>query len=92
MEKNSIMEINIPKYEDHVLRLQWEDGFVIKSEEDGYGPVVISANSAGLVSLARILLTLAQDNVPEYEHLHLDEYGCLEPGSKELIIVKRNFK
>ena len=93
VEENTMsktIEICIPKFEDSILRLQWENGFFIKCQIDEYNNVVLSANSEGLVSLARHLLTLAQNNVPEYTHLHLDEYNSLESGSIELIIVKRN--
>ena len=86
---DNTINICIPKFEDNVLRLRWENGFFIKCQLDEYGNVVLTANSEGLVSLARHLLTLAQNNVPEYTHLHLDEYDSLESGSNELIIVKR---
>ena len=43
---------------------------------------------SGLISLARHLLTLAQDSVPKHSHIHLDEYNSLEEGSAELINQK----
>lgn len=86
------VKIRVPSFEDNILRLQWENGFAIKCDIDKYNNVVLSANSAGLISLARHLLTLAQSDVPEYTHIHLDEYDSLESGSKELIIVKRDIQ
>ena len=48
----------------------------------------IKANNSGLLSLARHLITLAQNNVPDGSHFHLDEYNSLETGSSDLIISK----
>jgi len=42
----------------------------------------------GLISLANHLLNLAQDDFPKGYHFHLDDYGCFEEGSNELIIEK----
>ena len=69
------------------LRLQWEKDFVISVNAPG-NEVTIRANKSGLISLARYLLTLAQDSVPKHSHIHLDEYNSLEEGSAELILEK----
>lgn len=69
------------------LQLQWEKDFAI-SVTTLENEVTIRANKSGLISLARHLLTLAQDSVPKYSHIHLDEYNSLEEGSAELIIQK----
>ena len=47
---------------------------------------VISANRAGLHSLAHHLLQLAEE--PQGSHIHLDSYNALEDGSAELILEK----
>ena len=62
---------------------KWEEGFslTVKTEKDA---VVISANKAGLRSLANHLNTLA-DEAPG-GHFHLDEFNSLEDGSSELIV------
>jgi len=59
----------------------WNDDFSIsvRMEDDA---VVISANKAGLLSLARHLETLANEG----GHFHLDQYNSLEEGSLELIV------
>lgn len=67
----------------------WDDGTVLRAEvwESPERTVVISGNSAGLVSLARHLLTLAQDSVPDGRHLDFDTYcGWLEEGSAAIRI------
>lgn len=82
------MEIKIPKYDpSEGFKYHWENAFEI-SVGNSNEEILISANKAGLVSLAIQLLTLAQDTVPENTHLHLDEYNSLEKGSKGLIVQK----
>lgn len=66
------------------LRLQWEKGFAI-SVNAIENEVTIRANKSGLISLARHLLTLAQDSAPKHSHIHLDEYNSLDNGSAEFI-------
>ena len=82
------VKVNIPEYVGEGLRSEWEDGFEIevKIRHDN---IVILANKAGLVSLAKQLLTLAQDNDPSGFHLHYDVYNSLEEGSEKLIIEKK---
>jgi hypothetical protein len=81
------LKINVPEYSGDGLRSEWEYRFEInvKSDENN---IVISANKAGLISLAKQLLTLAQDNVPSGCHFHFDDYNSLENGSTDLIIEK----
>ena len=65
------------------MELTWENDAVISVKQDGK-TVQISANLAGLRSLASHLAALAQE--PPGSHVHLDEYNALEDGSSELII------
>jgi hypothetical protein len=82
------MTIEVPDYSpEHGIRTEWEYGFNISSHIDD-GSAIIKANRAGLVSLARHLLVLAQPEVPSGAHIHLDESNSLEDGSCELIIEK----
>ena len=83
------IKLNIPEYSpDTGIKSEWQDGFEIKVQNEE-GETVIVANKAGLISLAKQLLTLAQDVVPTGSHLHFDDYNSLEQGSTELIIEKR---
>ena len=67
-----------------------EDDFSIKcSIDDDGNSVTIQANKSGLISLARHLLELAQDAVPEFTHFHLNDYSDLEEGSSEIIFVRK---
>jgi hypothetical protein len=69
------------------LSYSWEDGFEIAV---GSTPteVIISANPAGLISLARHLLTLAQEPVPDGSHLHLTA-GQELTSTVDLILERR---
>lgn len=67
------------------MRIRWEDGFEIGTAISG-GEVTISANREGLISLANIMLDLAEE-LPG-AHVHLDERNCLGDGSCELIIER----
>lgn len=82
-----ILEIQIPDYEGY-LRLDWERGFKISTRFGAGNCIIISANNAGLISLARHLLLLAQPTVSEGHHYHFDDLNSLEKGSVELIIEK----
>jgi len=67
----------------------WDDDALLRAEvwESPEKTVVISGNPAGLVSLARHLLTLAQDAVPNGRHFDFDTYcGSLESGSAAIRI------
>lgn len=82
------LKINIPEYtiEKGVIYI-WEHGFVIKSEVQD-DQIMISANQAGLISLAKHLFFLAQTETPTGCHYHLDEHNSSESGSKEIVISK----
>lgn len=80
------VKITVPKYSPvNGLRLEWEDNFEISSNVENN---TITANQAGLTSLARHLLTLAQVEVPTGSHIHLDDINSLETDSAELIFEK----
>jgi hypothetical protein len=85
-----VMKINIeiPEYlPTEGIRIEWEKGFTIAVRIDG-DQVIIQADKPGLISLARQLLTLAQDQIPSGHHIHYDEFNSLEEGSDEMIIEK----
>ena len=86
MKKLVIVEV--PEYDpERGLRTEWDDGFEIGVRVQD-GEVVVTANPAGLRSLARHLLVLAQDAVPVGHHIHLDDSNSLEDGSVGLILEK----
>lgn len=68
--------------------VKWEEGAAVRTRIDR-GVPLIEGNAAGLRSLARLLLTLADDPVPAGTHVHLSEWSGLENGSVE-VIIERN--
>ncbi|EFB40823.1 Imm32 family immunity protein [Parachlamydia acanthamoebae] len=82
------IKLDIPDYDKKSFKFKWEPGFEIevKYEDD---VVILTANSAGLISLANHFLNLAQEKIPKNCHFHLDEYNSLEKGSIELIVQKK---
>ena len=81
------IQIDVPDF-DGVLHLDWEPGFSISAKFGIGNSVILSANQAGLISLARHLLLLAQPSVTKGYHYHFDDTNSLEEGSIELIIDK----
>ena len=80
------IKINVPEYDD-AIELVWDKNYKIKTSTP-YNTITIEANRDGLLSLARHLLLLAQEEVPSGSHFHLDEFNSLEDSSVELIIAK----
>lgn len=74
------IELNVPDYSEYGLRAAWEDESIVGSAIANNG-LIISANRAGLISLAIHLLTLAQDDVPAGHDIHYDDLWALEKGS-----------
>ena len=80
--------IDVPEYDpEKGITTDWDHGFTILVRVDN-GEVVIAGNSAGLRSLARHLLVLAQDSTPTGHHIHLDDSTSLEDGSNDLVLEK----
>ena len=68
------------------MTINWVNGFTIHVKIDEGGTVVISANKAGLLSLAGQLTALANEDPGS--HIHYDEYNSLEDGSTEMISLR----
>lgn len=80
--------LDVPEYSrDRGLQTTWEPDhrITVKTHD---GDIVIRANTAGLVSLARVCLALAQEAVPVGHHVHLDEHNSLEEGSETVVFEK----
>jgi hypothetical protein len=73
-------------------------GFRAKVEENFKLAAVISdnaltivGNEPGLLTLANLCYNLAQENVDDYEHIHVDKDGLwLLEGSESIIMVRVN--
>ena len=69
------------------LSLIWEKGYELSClYKDNC--IQITANNEGLITLARHLLSLAQNDIPSGYHIQLDELNGLNEGSTEIIIEK----
>ena len=68
------------------MEFRWEDGFTLATKIEN-GAIVVSANAAGLRSLANHFMALADDE-SKVGHFHLDEYNSLEDHSVEFIVEK----
>jgi len=83
-----LIEMNIPDYHKQKgIKTIWDNNFIVESAIHG-NSIVIRANEAGLRSLARHLLTLAQNEVPKGAHIHYDDLNSLEDGSCEIVLEK----
>ena len=87
-----ILQIQIPDSGD--ISSIWEPDFKISSKisypisKSDTESILISMNSAGLISMARHLLWLAQPERYIGKHFHFDDSNSLEPGSVELVVEK----
>ena len=68
------------------MEFKWEDGFAIATRIENES-IVISANAAGLRSLANHFMALA-DEESTHSHFHLDTFNSLEDHSVELVVEK----
>lgn len=85
------IELTVPLYERRGFHFDWEDGFFISTEEvKSTSAVLINANKEGLLSLAKHLIVLAQESVPNNYYIDFDDTNSLEEGSKPLIFKKTN--
>lgn len=83
-----IVEVDVEPYTpERGLSLAYDDGFKIAVEVKK-GEVVVAANRAGLLTLARALLTLAQAGVPPGQYLDFDKWSGLEAGSPRIYFIK----
>ena len=83
------LTLSVPDYSpEDGLVCEFEEDCRISVEIDEDLSVCLAANKAGLITLAKLMLTLASDNVPDGVHMHLDTMNGLEDNSDELIICK----
>ena len=67
------------------MKVEWVDDFEIKVVAEN-SEIVISANRAGLLSLAKQLMALAEGVAGD--HIHYDDQSALEKGSTEMVIER----
>ena len=79
----NINEYNASRW--FIFPREWDHSISIKKE---HWEIVLKCNRDWLVSLAQILIQLAQDDFENNYHIHLDEYWGLEDWSEQFIIQK----
>ena len=80
--------IEVPEYTpERGVLTEWEEGSKVAVRVDGK-QVVVTANVAGLRSLARHMLVLAQDGMPPGRHIHMDDWSGLAAGSGSVTIER----
>ncbi len=82
-----IITLELPDYERNEGFI-YEWGSNTKVSISGSNPIIIQANQQGLMDMAKILLSLAQPEVPDGIHVHLDDQNTLQKGSNEIIIER----
>lgn len=87
--KSKIVEVEIPDDDPRDgFKFNWTDGHEFDSAfEDG--ELVITANQAGLLSLANHLINLADDKWPSGHHFHFDVGVELDEGAIPVVFVKK---
>lgn len=79
--------MEVPEYDGvRGLAFEWDDGFSLEVGVSGT-EVVLSGNQAGLISLARHLLVLAQADVPAGHHVHFTAGQEIE-SSVDLVLER----
>ena len=77
------VEIDIPDYQpEQGIVTKWDDGFEVELRVTS-SEVVLRANAAGLRTLARHLLTLADPSITAGSHVHYDEGNGLRSEERE---------
>ena len=81
--------LDIPNYDGNGIDVVWENGskYVINIADNN---VVISANKGALVSIAKQMLYMAYNNLPNGSHIHYDSFFTkMNEDEYELVIEKK---
>ncbi len=82
------LQIDIPNYDGQAQEVIWyEDADYTIDVFDG--EVALTANREGLISLARQMLYMAYNDLPEGSHVHYDPFLTGKERACELILVKK---
>ncbi len=82
------VSIEVPVYSGSGVWPILEEKYMLSIEVDTTNAIVVKADKGGLISLARHLLTLAQDEYPVGSHVHYDDASSLDDGSSPFIVDK----
>lgn len=77
----------IPFSENDCICLEYVPGADIKLITE-HNSLYICSNAEGLQFLAKICLTLAQSDIPEGHHIHLDGFDFIQGNGLDLTIER----
>ncbi len=69
------------------LNFNWEKNFVL-SVTPGNSGIIINGNKEGLISLAKNIIALAEENIPNHYNFTLDDQNSLEEESIPITFTK----
>ena len=82
------IEFTFPDYRpERDAPLKWDEGSEVMARIEG-DTIVLKANPAGLQSLARHLLTLSQQEVPDGARLTLTSFNGLTNNSCDVVLER----
>ena len=84
------MKVNvdiIPYSEEACISLEYVPDADIKFDAH-HNSLTIHANAEGLLFLAKICLTLAQDDTPNGSHIHFDGFNFVHSDAFDLTIAR----
>ena len=79
--------LEIPDYDGNALDVIWEDNANYTAEVSEQD-VIIKGNRQALTSIAKQMIYMAYNDLPEGSHIHYDEFFTQTKGSYEIIIEK----
>ena len=83
--------VDIPDYDGRSLDVVWESDseYTISIHGDD---VIILANRNGLISLAKQMLYLAYNNLPEGSHIHYDSFFTKMYNKEYELVIQKDIK
>lgn len=81
------LKINIPDYDGDAMDVVWQDNSYYSTEvfDD---EILIKANSAGLISIAKQMLYMAYNDLLKGRHVYYDQFFTKMNNKYSLIIEK----
>lgn len=80
--------VDIPDYDGNGIDVIWDDGSKYSTSVSD-NDVVISANKAGLISLAKQMLYMAYSDLPMGAHVHYNSFFTKMANEKYELIVEK---
>lgn len=81
------VKLSIPDYDGNAMDVIWEKGaeYSISIDENG---VILTANKQGMLSLAKQMIYMAYNNLPDGSHVHLDSFFTKSTRAKYELVLE----